>query len=102
METDEITTKVCSRCGKELPITEFYEHKRSKDGFASMCKACHKQSIEASVAKKKKLESIVKQGGKQLKDYTPRELMEELYRRGYRGTLEYVEKHVINFDDLDK
>ncbi len=33
-------TKVCKKCGKELPITEFYEHKTSKDGRLNACKQC--------------------------------------------------------------
>ena len=34
-------TKVCSKCGRELPTTEFYALKTSKDGLQSCCKKCH-------------------------------------------------------------
>lgn len=33
-------TKVCSKCGKELPIDEFYIRKASKDGRDYKCKDC--------------------------------------------------------------
>lgn len=33
-----MNTKICAKCKRELPITEFYTHKR--DGYKSRCKAC--------------------------------------------------------------
>lgn len=32
--------KICQKCGKEKPLTEFYNHKKSKDGKTSQCKKC--------------------------------------------------------------
>ena len=42
MSGEDIKTKVCSKCGKELPMTEKYfnRNKRSKDGFSYYCKEC--------------------------------------------------------------
>lgn len=37
-------TKVCSKCRKELPISEFYKNKSMKDGLNYQCKNC---SIES-------------------------------------------------------
>lgn len=36
-------TKVCSRCKKELPISEFYKNKSKKDLLSSFCKKCHNE-----------------------------------------------------------
>lgn len=33
-------TKVCSKCGKELPITSFSKQKDMKDGYRNDCKEC--------------------------------------------------------------
>lgn len=33
-------TKVCSKCRKELPISEFYKNKGKKDGLQGQCKNC--------------------------------------------------------------
>jgi hypothetical protein len=33
-------TKVCSRCCRELPLTEFHSDKKGKFGVKSACKAC--------------------------------------------------------------
>ena len=36
-------TKICKRCGRELPLSEFYETKSCKDGHINVCKECLKQ-----------------------------------------------------------
>lgn len=33
-------TKVCYRCKRELPVSEFYKQKRQKDGLHPYCKVC--------------------------------------------------------------
>lgn len=33
-------TKVCSKCKRELPISEFNKNKNSKDGLYSYCRQC--------------------------------------------------------------
>ena len=33
-------TKVCSKCGRELPVSEFGRHSRTKDGYQPCCKEC--------------------------------------------------------------
>ena len=43
MDTKEIKTKKCSRCGRELPISEFYKDNRTKDGLYCDCKECHSE-----------------------------------------------------------
>jgi len=35
-------TKVCFKCGTELPLASFYKHPRMKDGRLNKCKACTK------------------------------------------------------------
>ena len=37
---EEIKTKVCSKCGRELPLSEFYKRSVSNDGLQSYCKEC--------------------------------------------------------------
>lgn len=34
--------KTCNKCSEYKPLTEFYNHKRSKDGKSWECKACTK------------------------------------------------------------
>ena len=37
--TDE-KTKVCTKCGRELPLSEFHKDKLTNDGLRSWCKSC--------------------------------------------------------------
>lgn len=82
-------TKICKKCGKELPVDKFYKNKSQKDGIGYYCKDCvnaYKSSKKANAG-----------GGKLTKLFTnpdlakfkPRELIEELKARGYKGTLTY-------------
>lgn len=41
-------TKRCSKCGRELPLTEFHKCKNKKDGLNTWCKECHKQYYQTN------------------------------------------------------
>lgn len=96
METTFIKTKVCSKCKRELPITEFSKHRRSKDGLQCSCKQCQKEYMESIRSKQDKIKqerkNFIENGNPKLKEFTPRQLMDELIARGYRGELIYVQK----------
>lgn len=70
-------TKICKKCGKELPVDKFYKNKSQKDGFGYYCKDC----VNAYKSSKKANADLAK--------FKPRELIEELKARGYKGTLTY-------------
>ena len=36
-------TKVCTRCGRELPLSEYSKNKQSPDGLQYQCKECQKE-----------------------------------------------------------
>ncbi len=36
-------TKICSKCGRELPKTEFYRRSSSPDGLQPYCKECSRK-----------------------------------------------------------
>ena len=44
-------TKICSQCGRELPITEYYS--RGGGRYRSECKDCHKKYVAARYEDKK-------------------------------------------------
>ena len=81
--------KTCKKCGKELPMTEFYAHKNAKDGLLNVCKSCH---IAQTTAIRKARRAS---GGGNLKNvysnpelasFTPKQLMDELAARGYHAS----------------
>ena len=39
----EEKTKVCTKCGRELPLSEFTKHKITKDGLDHCCKSCQNE-----------------------------------------------------------
>lgn len=39
-EKAPVMTKVCSHCGRELPVSNFGRHSRTKDGYQPCCKEC--------------------------------------------------------------
>lgn len=45
-------TKTCTKCGRELPISEFYARTGAKDGLQTICKECHNEATKKSREKK--------------------------------------------------
>lgn len=39
---EEIRTKICTKCGKEKLLKEFYENKRYRSGYFHRCKVCER------------------------------------------------------------
>ena len=101
-------TKVCSCCGVEKPITEFRNVGKKNGGVVqlSVCSDCmkKKQSEGRKRAYAKEQQEKVAQieilKKTRLSEFTPRELMEELKRRGYEGKLHYTEVREIDFCNI--
>ena len=106
METD-IKTKVCSKCGRELPITEFTPNKTSKGGHVGRCKDCTNAYQRERYARKKG--KTLEQANPnpallnpKFSDKTPRELQqdmrelkEELIARGFNCEVKLTYLHEI-------
>lgn len=60
---EEIKTKVCKRCGKEAPITEFSKNKQSKDGHNIYCRKCRNEMAKQYYRNKKARMSNNTSGG---------------------------------------
>lgn len=92
------TTKICRDCGRELPIERF---KRNRYGErVSVCLDCDTRKRREN-KEKKRLRAAMDARQLMLKEeedktalstFTPRQLMEELARRGYKGELTFVQK----------
>lgn len=115
-------TKVCSRCGQEKPLDQFYTSSVTKDGYRPQCIECSKQSaketqhrlrerrkaeeaadkqLKANTSYRKLTLSEKKQlllqmrSDKPLSAYHPRELFEYLQSIGYKIRAEYTQ--VLSF-----
>ena len=96
---ENVLTKKCTKCGRELPISEFYKNNRTKDGYCYYCKSCHDESVKKSrCLKKVDSHKTISEQPKQvhlnkvysnpeLAKFQPRELIAELRERGYSGEL---------------
>lgn len=88
-----MATTICKRCGQEKPLEEFYNNRY---GASQVCRECARKKRHETMAKR-----YAAQRASSLADYTPRELMAELKRRGYDGTFTFVETHTIHLKDID-
>ena len=92
METElNEKTKVCTGCGRTLPLSQFARHSKSADGYMSMCNDCRRRQRYKATADTK---------DNPLEKFTAIQLMKELKYRGYRGHLTYTEVRVVKFDEL--
>lgn len=79
------TTKRCSQCGRELPLTEYYKNKRNSDGLHAYCKSCTKDINRRAYWRKrtgnKKMEGTTSYyTDPELDDKTNREVMDIMVR----------------------
>lgn len=88
MENLEVRTKKCSKCGRELPVSEFYVKKGAADGLQAWCKECQKTANYKRFASKAHYKGCNPELGR----FTPRQLIEELRHRGYTGEIQYIQK----------
>lgn len=79
----------CKCCGRELPIEKFKTTR-----WGTRTRVCHDCDLEHRQANREARRYSARQLA--LQDYTPRELMEELARRGYEGKLTYT--HIETID----
>ena len=97
METtnEQPKTKVCKRCGRELPLHEFGRHARTADGLQMYCRQCNSDAMKRTRMKKadkKVLEVMHVKDANPLVVFTNQELLDEIKRRGYTGYLKHVEE----------
>lgn len=120
----EVATKVCPKCGRELPTTEFYGNKHNKDGLQDKCKDCQREWNREYARRKKEERRIEKLNPEdkvetekvivdakehtmvkvysepELAKFTPRQLMAELKSRGYRWDYMLEPQRKIQFDKI--
>lgn len=79
--------KKCVQCGRELPDEMFWKNSSYSDGLMSRCKDCENERRKKAIRANK----MSKGCNPELEKFTPRELIQELKARGYKGKLEYVQ-----------
>lgn len=106
---NEVQTKVCKHCGRELPVTNFGRHSKTKDGYQPLCRECMSEQRKKMGEKSKKdkkrqprttaskvqpaaeVEDTVAPDESWLHEVSNEQLVLELQRRGFSGR---IEKHI--------
>mgnify|MGYP001057383539 CR=1 FL=1 len=89
--------KKCSKCGRELPVSEFWKNASTEDGLQTYCKECgnvyarNRKKTPGGGGNLKKIYS-----NPELAKFSPRELIAELKARGYTGELKYTQTISLN------
>lgn len=94
-------TRICKVCGRELSINEFAKNGM---GITHVCKECvtnrKRSKREETKLLKQQVQDAANARSLRLKDFTPRELMQELKERGYDGKLKYVKVEEVDLSRL--
>lgn len=94
---EEMKTKVCAKCKRELPVTEFHRNKATKDGLQSHCKECAKH-YDANKKQQKKLLPVYT--NPELSKFQPRDLLAELKARGYEWEKMYAPRQEVLYSKV--
>lgn len=97
-------SKKCTKCGKVLPLSEFNKNKRTSDGYQCQCRECVAKYNKSYYEKKHGItikpqpaanaSHSVPTLNPKLADFHPRELIEELRARNYKGKL-YITREIV-------
>lgn len=103
-----MTTKKCSKCGRVLPLSDFNKNKRTADGYQCQCRDCSREYWTEYYERQKRKKGgvtvkaqpvVASSSGKpcpnpRLAEFQPRELIDELRARNYKGKL-YITREII-------
>lgn len=78
--------KKCFICESEPLVSEFAYHPKSADGLCNACNNCRSKKV------RKPRKNMLVSGNPALSSFKPRDLIEELRVRGYKGKLTYTQE----------
>lgn len=102
---EEIKTKKCTKCGRELTIDNFSKCAANKDGLQFRCKECQREGTRQSYYRRKEKSFGVTPLSKvytnvELAKFQPRELLAELKARGYEWEKMYAPRQEVLYSKV--
>lgn len=90
------TTKICFKCERELPLSDFYKHPQMADGHLNKCKECTRADVHGNYMKNLDSLDYVEKERKRGRDKYHRlyEGVENKHPHGYRSARNYIERRV--------
>ena len=86
-------TKICKKCGRELPLSEFYKNKGMKDGHRNECKECLlRQQKQYNKERKEDIAEYMKQYYIEHKEEYA-EYNKQYYQEHEQDIKQYYKKH---------
>jgi hypothetical protein len=96
---EEIKEKKCFKCELDLPISEFYSHPKTHDGYLNKCKTCTKNDVKNNEAKLKKDPEWVLKERKRGRDKYHRLEYKGLYKPTSERKKEIMKKYLQKFPE---
>lgn len=95
-------TKVCPKCGRELPLSDFYNDRSKKDGKESNCKECRKEHRENNKEKIKKYQKKYQKEYYEKNKEIKSKYFKEYYEKNKEQIKEYCEKNKERKKEYDR
>ena len=89
---EEMKTKRCSKCGRELTVDNFHKKAAAKDGLQTECIECRRKML-SSMRSAKKMHKVF--SNPELAKFQPKDLILELKARGYSGELSFTQRIIV-------
>lgn len=99
---EEMKTKVCAKCGRDLPINLFNKKASSKDGLQDYCKECQGAYMRERYKSEKRISKKLRPvyTNPELSKFQPRDLLAELKARGYEWEKMYAPRQEVLYSKV--
>jgi hypothetical protein len=91
--------KTCFKCGKTLPISEFYEHKKMSDGHLNKCISCTKTDVKTRESELRNDKEWVEKERKRGRDKYFRLEYRQKYKPSRERKKEILKKHYQKYPE---
>ena len=85
--------KVCSKCGRELPVEQFSKNKITKDGLTSQCKKCMKQYYQENKEDRLQYQQQYDQENKEKIQQYRKQYQPQYYRENKEERQQYLQQY---------